>query len=361
MTVQKLWRWLVPGLIFQSVLIGGGYGTGAEIAQFFGTNGLVGGLLSAAVTLVVWCVMCAVTFEFCRVFKTYDYGSMMKRLLGPVAFLYDICYWLMFLIVMGVVNASAGAMFDKMGINQWVGIAILSVFVIYLVFKGTDMIERALSFWSYVLYAVYFIFMVVVFVKFGSAIGAEFAKGEISPNWFTNGIQYSFYNLVVVPLILYTVRDCKSRKEAVGQGCLAGLLGIVPGVMLLLTMGCDFSNVTKSTVPVMAIFDRINMPWLYMLFNIVLFGTLIETAAGFVKAVVDRVETGMKAIGKETPEWFNSALIVVTILLGVAVSAFGLLGLIVKGYGTSCWGFFVLYALPMCTLGVYMIYKRTRS
>ena len=93
-------RWLIPGFIFQSVTIGGGYGTGAEIAQYFGASGMVGGLLSALVTLVIWAVMCAVTFEFVRVFKTYDYGSMMKELLGKAGFLYDILYYVMMFIVL---------------------------------------------------------------------------------------------------------------------------------------------------------------------------------------------------------------------------------------------------------------------
>ena len=51
-TSKRSWtRYLVPGFIFQSVVIGGGYGTGAEIAQYFGVKGLVGGLLGMVVTL----------------------------------------------------------------------------------------------------------------------------------------------------------------------------------------------------------------------------------------------------------------------------------------------------------------------
>ena len=43
---RKWTRYLTPGLVFQSVLIGGGYGTGAEIARYFGCHGLMGGLLA---------------------------------------------------------------------------------------------------------------------------------------------------------------------------------------------------------------------------------------------------------------------------------------------------------------------------
>lgn len=75
-------KYVIPGFVFQQVVIGGGYGTGAEIAQFFGTQGLLGGFLAQMITMVVWTLMCVITFEFVRIFKTYDYGSLMKRLLG---------------------------------------------------------------------------------------------------------------------------------------------------------------------------------------------------------------------------------------------------------------------------------------
>ena len=37
--------YVVPGAVFQSVMIGGGYGTGREIVEFFTSFGLLGGLL----------------------------------------------------------------------------------------------------------------------------------------------------------------------------------------------------------------------------------------------------------------------------------------------------------------------------
>lgn len=40
-------KYVIPGFVFQQVVIGGGYGTGAEIAQFFGTQGLLGGFLAS--------------------------------------------------------------------------------------------------------------------------------------------------------------------------------------------------------------------------------------------------------------------------------------------------------------------------
>lgn len=360
---KKSWmRYLVPGFIFQSVVIGGGYGTGAEIAQYFGAQGFVGGMLGMLVTLVIWSVLCAVTFEFSCMFKTYDYKSMMGKVLGKAGVLYEVCYIVLLLIVLGVVNATAGSMVsDLLGISQWFGIILLSVGIILLIIKGTKTIENVLSFWSYVLYAVYIVFMVVVFVKFGSTIGSEWANSEVSGgSWVMSGAQYAFYNLGIVPACLYTVRECETRKEAVTSGLLAGAIGIIPAVLLLIALFGVPASITAE-VPVTEVFHQLNMPWLYWAFEIVLFGTLIETGTGFIKAVDDRIELTVAAKGGVVPSWVRPTVAVVSTLIGVGVSTFGLTGLIAQGYGTICWGFLIVYVVPMMTLGIYKIIKADKE
>ena len=44
MTTGKWKRYLIPGIAFQSVVIGGGYGTGREIVEFFLASGPLFGL-----------------------------------------------------------------------------------------------------------------------------------------------------------------------------------------------------------------------------------------------------------------------------------------------------------------------------
>ena len=379
-----LFRYLVPGFLFQSVVIGGGYGTGNEIAQYFGVHGISQGIVGMIVTTLVWAAVAAATFEFCRVFKTYDYNSMSQRLLGPVGYLYEVCYIVLMLIVLGVINATASSMIsDLTGWTGWIGVIILSVGIIYLILRGTDTIEKVLSFWSYILYAVYAVFMVLCFVKFGPAISEAFgagggaytkdivdASGETVAytlggmgvgSAIVDGFKYSFYNLGIVPAILYTVRECETRKQAVVCGLLAGVIGVVPAFLLLLAMGGALPqavfNANNNSTAVSAIFSQLNMRWLYIIFEIVLFGTLIETGAGFIKAVDDRIEITAAKSGEDTPTWVRPVVAIGLTLLGVAVSTFGLTGLIAKGYGTICWGFLFVYVIPMLTVGIYKIAK----
>ena len=363
MEKKKSWvRFLIPGFIFQSVVIGGGYGTGAEIAQYFGVKGMVGGLLGMIVTTIVWAALCAITFEFVRVFRTFDYNTMMGKLLGKAGILYEICYIVLMLIVLGVINATAGSMLNALtGVTPWLGVAILSIGIIALVIKGTSAIEKVLSFWSVVLYIVYGLFLIIIFVKFGGNISAEFSSGEVGSGWFVSGLQYAFYNLGIVPAILYTVRDAESRKEAVTCGIFSGIIAVIPAVLLLLAMGCNLAAVTAAEVPVTVIFDMLDMRWLYIIFEIVLFGTLIETGTGFIKAVDDRIEATYERKGATVPGWCRPVIAVVLVGIGVCVSTFGLTGLIAKGYGTVCWGFLIFYVLPMITIGIYKIAKGNKE
>ncbi len=355
---KKSWvKYLVPGFVFQQVVIGGGYGTGAEIAQFFGTQGLIGGLLGQVVTMLVWALVCSVAFEFVRIFRTFDYGSLMNHLLGKGYFLYEICYYIMMVLIMGIVNASAGSMLASLtGLSKWVGVIVLSVGMVYLVLKGAAMIEKALSVWSYFMYAVYILFMVIVVMQYSGNISAEFGKMQIESTWLLSGIKYSFYNLVCVPVVLYTVRDVKTRKEAVTCGLISGCFGIIPAVLLLIVMSCDLAATVSAEVPVTVIFDMLHMTWLYVLFEIVLMGTLIATGTGFIKAADDRIEIAYRRKHGTVAKWIRPVVTLGLTVMGIAVSTFGLIPLIAQGYGTICWGLFLFFALPLLTVGVYKLH-----
>lgn len=358
--MEKRWtRYLTPGLVFQSVLIGGGYGTGAEIARYFAGYGLLGGVLALGAAAAAWALLCAVTFEFVRVFRAYDYGSMMRRLLGRAGILYDLCFYAMLLLVLGVVNATAAAMVRALtGLPSWVGIALLSLGVGTLVLRGTEAMERALSLWAYVLYAVFLLFFAAVFLRFGDAVAAELRRAEVRPGWLLSGLRYASYNLICVSMILYTLRDLRNRREAVTCGVLAGLLGAAPALPLLLAMGCDLPAALASETPVTAIFERLNQPWLYVLFEIVLFGTLVETAAGFIKALEDRIE---QSLFRGRSFALAGPLITGAVTaLGICVSTFGLTELIDKGYGAISLGALLLFALPMLTAGVRKLRRSGR-
>lgn len=103
-----------------------------------------------------------------------------------------------------------------------------------------------------------------------------------------------------------------------------------------------------------------NMPWLQYLFQIVLFGTLIETGSGLIYAVTDRIEISIQGKGKTVPKFVTPITAFILLLTAVLISSFGLTDLISKGYGTLAWIFFFVYVIPILTIGIYKIRKARR-
>ena len=131
---SKFFRtYFLPGFVFQSVVIAGGYGTGRELIEYFLSHGPLGGIYGMVVTTVVWGIVLAVTYDFVRVFKTYDYRSLFTQLLGKFWFLYEICYILLLFIVLAVVGAAAGNVVqDTFGIPYVIGVTVMLLGVAYL-------------------------------------------------------------------------------------------------------------------------------------------------------------------------------------------------------------------------------------
>ena len=100
--------YIVPAAVFVSVVMGGGYGTGREVTEFFTRYGLLGGLFGTLVAACVFALVLACTYESARAFQVYDYRSFFKRLIGPFWVCFEVLYLLLFLLVLGVVGSAVG-------------------------------------------------------------------------------------------------------------------------------------------------------------------------------------------------------------------------------------------------------------
>jgi uncharacterized membrane protein YkvI len=356
-------KYLLPGFIAQSVIVAGGYGTGRELVEYFVNYGPTGGLMGMFfVTIVLWALVFAVSYEFARTFKAYDYRSFFKTLLGPGWVLYEICYIVLLLIVLGVVAATSGAIFlESFGLPFMAGAGLFLLGVVALTYWGSRGLEIVLSWWSYLLYAVFLAFLVVGISKVGGDITANLSLGEVKPGWALGGFKYAFYNLGTFPAILFALNFIESRKEAVISGICTAIITMLPGFFLYLVTVGFYPDILTQEVPSYYILKQIS-PWLLSVFMVVLFGTMIETGAGFIHAVNERVNSVM--IDKGMGEMKNSQRGLVggvMALVGLGVSSFGLIGLIAKGYGTISWGFFILHGVALFTIGLYKIMKKSKA
>ena len=355
-------KYLLPGLIFQSVTIGGGYGTGRELVEFFLKNGPLGGLLGMLlVTTVMWSILLAVTFEFSRKFKAFDYRTLFKKLIGPFWFVFEIIYFILLFLVLAVIGSAAGIILEQnFGVPYIFGVIIMLLCVGFLTFKGSGLIENFLSIWSILLYIVYTTIVIVSVLKFGPEIRESLSSGIINPKWAVGGFKYALYNLGTIPAGLFCLRHFESRKEAITAGLIGGPITIITGLLFYISVLGSYPSVLPEEIPMVFILEKAGIPILLIIFQIILFGTLVETGTGFIHSVNERIQSTLKTRGKEMKQWYRPLVAVIILLIAFGLSTFGLIDLISKGYGTISWGFFIVMVIPLLTIGIYKIFRTSK-
>lgn len=359
MNRQALSNIMIPALVFQSVVIAGGYATGRELVEFFLSLGPTAGLISMFVAAAIWSLVCAVTFEFARRFHSYDYRDFFYHLLGRGWVLFEICYLLLALILLGVVASSAGnILVETLNIPYQIGVLGISAYICFMVWRGSKIIERALSFWSIMLYVVFTIFLLTCIHLFGTKIAATFAQEPMQGAWWQQGIAYAGYNLGLMPAVLFSVRHCQTQTQAICSGVMAGMVTILPGVAFFIAMCGFYPEIMTKTIPSTYILKVINFLPLTLAFHFVLLGTITETGSSVIHSINQRLASAWEQRGKVFPRTMRPVVALGCLALTYGLTQFGLESLIAKGYGTITWAIIAIYVIPILTIGIKIMRRK---
>ncbi len=351
--------YIIPGAVFQSVMVGGGYGTGREIVEFFSSYGLLGGLMGLGIAFVAMAIILALTFEFARLFQVYDYRNFFKQLLGRGWVLFEALIILLFLLVLAVLASAAGNILrDNFGISYGAGLSMMLLVVGVLTFFGRDVIAKVLTFWSFFLYAVFLAFFISVFSNDWAPIAAAFRHAEVLDGWWQSGLKYALYNIAAAPLLLYVTRAFETRKQAMRSGVIAGAIAMLPAVAFQIAFFAAYPEVLEQAIPTYWMMGQLGMGVLLVVYSIMLFGTFIETGAGMLQGINERIDAYLvekRGIGLSRTA--HAVLAVSAIIVSAVLSLWGITNLIAQGYGTMAWGFLFVYVVPLLSIGLYRIVK----
>ncbi len=356
-------RLFLPGFAFKAVVIGGGYATGRELAEYFLPSGPWGGLLGMLLAMVLWSVICTVTFLFARSTRSHDYGAFFRNLLGPGWFLFDVAYACAVLAGLSVFGAAAGAIvaalfgWPEIGgtLGLVAGIATVAAF-------GSDSVERLFKYVTYFLYGVYAMFFVLVFVKSFGHIEASFATRYPMPHWAIGGATYAAYNAVCAVVILPVLRHSRSNKDAVIAGLLAGPLGMLPAVLFFICMAAFYPDIAATTLPSDYMLTRLNAPVFHFVFQLMILAALLESGTGVVHAINERVAGILRARGRALSTATRLGISGGMLVLSIFVAArFGLVTLIARGYRALAYAFIAVYLVPLLTYGLWSIIRNQRT
>jgi uncharacterized membrane protein YkvI len=348
-------RVFLPGLLFQSVIIGGGYATGRELVEFFLSTGPLTGVFGMCLAAAAFSLIAAISFELARITRSYDYRSFFKQLLGPAWFLFEIAYLMLGILVVAVIGAAAGAIVaEHLGLSSYIGTVGLMILIAALVFWGTRVIEKVLAGWSFLLYATYGVFVLLYLLQYGDRLPGIFAADTLESGWVINSLKYVGYSTAVIPIILFCVKHMESRKDALLSGLLVGPLGMIPAMLFYLAMVAAYPDIQSEAVPADYLMRQLHLPLIKGLFYLVMFGTFVETGTAFIHAINERI-AGVYAERQRTmPQWLRPLVAIGGLLLSILLATqIGLIDLIARGYGTLTWAIIVIFLVPLFTVGIY--------
>ena len=362
MNLQRIFRvYILPGAVFQSVAVAGAYGTGRETVQYFTHFGPKHGLYGLLVSTLIMMLVVAATYEFSRCFKAYDYRTFFKQLIGRYWVLFEIIFIVMFLLILSVIASAASDMLSSsFGVPKTVGLYVMLACIGFLSFYGRELLGKIMTFWSLALYAVLFSYFVFVFGQYQPEITQQLVHGDNQPGWLQAAITYSLYGSVIVPAILYAVRGFETRSEALTSAFISALLCQVPAFLFHISFLAHFPDILQQSVPIYWIINELNVPLLLIFYIVVLFGTFIETGAGFVQSVNERIDRWREDKNKPAvSRWWHAGVAAIGLLSSALLAKIGIITLVAQGYNILAWFFFLIYLIPLFTVGLYKIWRHS--
>lgn len=365
--VQAGWRrrvavWLVPAGVFQSVIVGGAYGTGREVAEYMTQYGALGGLLAIALVMLGLTAVLAACFEFARVFRVYDYRSFVRELLGAWWPAYEVCFVLLLVIVLAVTGSAAGlTLQNTFGLEARTGTAAVLVAVVACNFFGRRLVEASLTAGAIALSSGLLAYGALVATRAGDDILHTLAAAEIEPGWWVSGFKFTLYNSALVPVLLYATTAVRTRREAIGTAAVAAFAGVLPALVLHLSFLARYPSIVKEALPAYAMIAEFGTRAFLWVYVGLLFVTIVQTGVGVLQGLNERLDAwSAERRARPLPKWAHAAIAGLAFALSVALARAGIVALIARGYGTLAWCFLVVFTLPALTLGVTRIRRATQ-
>jgi uncharacterized membrane protein YkvI len=265
------------------------------------------------------------------------------------------------IVILAVYAAAAGAVGQAIfGWPLLAGSVLLVVGFALVATFGNDGVEALFKYVSYFLYTTYAIFVVLSLTHFGGRIAASFEAHTPATGWIAGGLMYAGYNILGAALILPVVRHMTSRRDALIAGVLAGPMAIIPGMLFFICMLAYFPQIATEALPSDYLLARLDLPAFRIVFQIMIFAALLESATGGIHAINERVANAYReARGRALSAGARLAVTCIVLALSVFVATrFGLVALIASGYRWLAYAILTTYALPLVTVGLWRIVRR---
>lgn len=371
MRMQTIRNLIIPALVINSVLVGGGFATGRELVEFFLKLGPATGLAGLAVSMLLFSLCAAISYELARRHQAFDYDAFNAEYLFRFRYIFECVYVLGLFLVLAVVSAAASELLhDWSGLPKYLGaLAFIGLISLLLAFP-TRIVERVVSIWSLAFVVIFALLAASVLGESGGDVAAHLSSEPVDAGaalW--NGLNYAAYNVPIIAILIFVARRFGSRREALIAGALVGPLALVPAFALYLALLAFYPAINAEPVPILYILDALDLGILGSLVELIVFGALLTTGAGLLHGLNERlIKVFSRAAPKDEGEpprkrrllraGLAFSLLCISAFLATAV---GLIDLIGRGYRFAALIYIFVFILPLILVGGWRLMRPARE
>jgi uncharacterized membrane protein YkvI len=317
---------VIPGIAatFIGTVIGAGFASGREIDQFFSIHGLYG-WLGLALAVLLLGIAGVKVFQTGAALKPKSYQDFLVYLWGiRLAPVMDYLLLTFLIILIGVMFAGCGAIFETINSNYWVGSLVTGFCLILILvqeFAGVIWINLVIV----PLMLLGSIVISISAIQTGSSAGSPMGLPlEVDFSWMLASLQFSAYNIVLaIPVLLSLGKNYPGHWQLKMGGWLGSIgLGIMAG-LIHWSILVHFLAVHQYPLP-MAILAKSAGEWIYRGYMVVLWGEMFTTLIANTYGVAQRFAaiTG----------WSFRIWVFILTCAGIAIGKMGFINLIAGFY-----------------------------
>lgn len=363
--------WLLCATFWFAMHSGGGFASGQQEVRYYVVNGWTAVLLPfLAMALQGTCVF--IMWEFARVSKSYNLRDWVDRFYYPFDKIFANIQDLVFIVFLclppaaGIAGGSA-ILEHAFGLPYFMCTVIMTVLVFLCAIFGAEVVRRLAGIKTVALLC---FLGAVVGVAIHTKIDVILANIDqrIVPEDFTwisaiwMACLYAGFQTFIAPFV--SVAESLQSRAASFKAALTGTLlnGTCLALVCFMLLGYYPDILSRDIpIPVLHIVGLLDHDVLRVCYTIAMFFAFIATAFAFVFSSVRRFENSKiweKAGKKDTPMRKKHMIIAaLTLLYAFAVSQFGLVTIVAKGYAYM--GFFGIFItmIPLLLFG----YKKIKG
>ncbi len=348
---------VVPSAVFLSVLFGASYGSGREVVEFVSGNGPTGGLVAIATLVVTHAVLLVLSFELARLYRSYDYVSFFRVLLGRGWFLYEIVILVGLVIALSITTTVGGTVLDdRFGIGAVVGSLLILGLIVVLNYHGRRIVEQSMMISVVMLFVVLAVLIAQLADSHFGDIVATFADHPYRDGGVFTGLMYAIGGGGYLPLLLYCATGLRTRSEAITAGVVAAAFAAIPALIFHCAFMAGFPEIVEQRLPTYWMFEQLSTPFMLNVYVLVMFVLVAQTGVGVLQGLIERIDGwSRQRRGRPLGRTGHGAIAGAAVILSTALGSMGIVALILRGYTIMFASFIVVFVVPLLTYGLYLV------